>query len=147
MDYHRILAIDYGDKRIGLAVSDPLRISAQMMDSILVTKQMDPLVEIKKIVLTKNIREIVVGFPLSMNGEEGIRAKLTREWFEKLKDSIPECQIHLWDERMTSKIAEKAMLEANLSRKKRKENSDKIAALLILQNYLDRLSSGFPPNL
>lgn len=147
MDYHRILAIDYGDKRIGLAVSDPLRISAQMMDSILVTKQMDPLVEIKKIVLTKNIREIVVGFPLSMNGEEGIRAKLTREWFEKLRDSIPECQIHLWDERMTSKIAEKAMLEANLSRKKRKENSDKIAALLILQNYLDRLSSGFPPNL
>lgn len=144
-DYRRILAIDFGDKRIGLAMSDPLRISAQMMDSIILNKNTDLIAEIQKIIIDKKVCEVVVGYPLSMNGEEGPRAKLTREWFEKLQSAIPDCPAVLWDERMTSKIAEKVMLEGNVSRKKRKENSDRLAAVLILQNYLDRLSNGLPP--
>lgn len=132
----RKLGIDYGSKYIGLAVSDRSNTIAHSKDVIKRTALNQDLDIIKKYLKDYEIDEIVVGMPTSLDGTVGPRAKRTQEFVNFLNNRL-EIKISTWDERFTTLIADQSMLDADLSRKKRKKMVDKIAAALILQNYLD----------
>lgn len=135
-DYKRILGIDLGDKRIGVAVSDPLGISAQGLKTILNEGPLRTFPQIQALCQEKNVAVCVVGLPLMMNGQVGERAQRVLAWVEELKTKVA-CEVVTWDERLTSVEANRLMIRQGLSRKKQKENSDELSAILILQNYLD----------
>lgn len=136
----RILGLDIGQKTIGVAISDPLGFTAQGITTIRRKKKEEDLNEIVKLCKEYGVETIVVGLPKNMNGSIGFAGEKIMEFTELLKDSV-ECKIELWDERLTTVAAHRAMLEADLSRGKRKKIVDKIAATYILQGYLDRLSN------
>ena len=135
----RILGIDYGDKRIGVAVSDPLGIIAQGVAVIGKSETFDQDIrELKRIIKKySGVDEIVVGLPKTMAGEIGPQAEKVLTFVEALKKEF-KLNIVTWDERLTTVEAERTLIEAGLSRKKRKKIIDKSAAANILQNYLDR---------
>lgn len=136
----RILGLDIGTKTIGVAVSDPLGWTAQGITTIKRKNFREDVSAVKKIFDEYNAEKIVVGLPKNMNGTIGTTGEMVQGFCEKLKnDFSPE--IIMWDERLTTVAATRAMLEADLSRKKRKTIVDKIAATYILQGYLDRLSN------
>lgn len=128
----RILGLDVGEKRIGVAMSDGLAITAQGLDTI----ARDDMASLGNIIKDHGIAEIVVGLPLNMDGTKGKNAQDAILFAEKLKKefSIP---VKMWDERLSTLYAEKEMIKGDLSRQKRKRLSDRVAAQLILQNYLD----------
>ena len=128
----RILGLDVGLKRIGVAVSDPLKITAQGLDTV----ERGDIGSLEKVISQNDVVEIVVGLPLNMDGTEGERAKDAISFADMLKTkfSVP---VKMWDERLSTASAERDMIKGDLSRKKRKSLSDKVAAQLILQNYLD----------
>ncbi len=127
----RVVGIDYGEKRIGVAISDPLGITSQGIGVV------GNIVELKELLKTyDNIDEIVVGLPKTMRGEIGIQAEKVLEFIKELKNNF-EVPIKTQDERLTTSQAEKVLISAGLSRQKRKKVIDKSAAVLILQNYLD----------
>jgi len=132
----RILGIDYGLVRVGLAVSDPLRLTAQPVGTVKASSTDDLISEIETVVTDQRVRKIVVGLPLNMNGSEGPAAEGAREFAAMLTDRL-NIEVVLWDERLSTVRAERVMLEADLSRKKRAKRRDTIAAQFILQNYLD----------
>ena len=132
----RILSVDLGEKRVGVAVSDPLGITAQGLDTILRAKDGSDIERMRVICAEKKVVKCVVGLPLNMTGDMGPKAKETLEWVELLKTKIP-CPVETWDERLTSRQATRLMIEQGLSRKRQKENSDELSAILILQSYLD----------
>lgn len=134
--YKRTLGIDLGDKRIGVAVSDPLGISAQGLKTIQNEGPLRTFPQIQALCKEKDVATCVVGLPLMMNGQIGERAKIVLAWVEELKKQV-ECEVVTWDERLTSVEANRLMIRQGLSRKKQKENSDELSAILILQNYLD----------
>lgn len=127
--------MDVGTKRIGVAMSDELGITAQGLETIIVEPGKNCFEEIKKIVREFNIKEIVVGLPLNMNGTKGEKADEVIKFVEELKKNI-ENPIKLWDERLTTMEAERMLLKSDISRNKRKNVKDMLAAQLILQNYL-----------
>ena len=132
----RALALDLGEKRIGVAVSDPLNIIAQAVGTI---QRKDIKSDLKKIAdFVKEYRadKLVIGLPLNMNGTKGKSAKLAIDFVETVKKEI-QIDVEMIDERLTSAQGERIFLEADMSREKRKKNIDKIAAQLILQSYLD----------
>ena len=139
----RILAIDYGQKRIGLAVSDPLGYTAQGIETILNVGKKQVLASLSKICKDYQVTQVVIGFPVNMNGSFGPKA-------DEITKLIPilEGELHLpvktWDERLTSRAADRLMIEEGLSRKRQKENSDRLAATLILQTYLESLRKTNP---
>lgn len=135
----RILGLDIGSKTIGVAISDPLGWTAQGITTIRRTKKEQDLEEIKKICKEYSVETIVIGLPKNMNGTIGESGERVLEFSERIKEAT-ELKIEMWDERLTTVAAHKAMLEADLSRNKRKKIVDKIAAIYILQGYLDRLS-------
>ncbi|MBS3811852.1 MAG: Holliday junction resolvase RuvX [Halanaerobiales bacterium] len=135
----RKLGIDYGSKYIGLAVSDRTNTIAQSKEVLKKNDLKDILKILKKYISNYEIDELVVGMPTSLNGTKGPRAKKTDEFINFLNNHL-EIKVTEWNERYTTMIAEKSMIEADLSRKKRKQLVDKIAAALILQNYLDYLN-------
>ena len=137
----RILGLDVGTKRIGLAVSDELLFTAQGMETVYRRELAQDLDELKKIIEENNAEEIVVGFPLNMNGTAGPKAKEILEFIENLSKVI-KVPVKTWDERLTTVQAERALLEADMSRAKRKRLVDKLAAQLILQGYLDSRKKG-----
>lgn len=139
----RIMGLDFGSKTVGVAVSDSLLVTAQGVEIIRrkeENKLRQTLARIEALILEYEVEEIVLGLPKNMNATEGDRVQLTMEFKEKLerRTGLP---VHLWDERLTTVSANKAMMEAGIRREKRKEYVDKIAAVLILQGYLDRRSS------
>lgn len=136
----RILGIDYGDNKIGIAVSDPFGWTAQGLEVIRNQTLNGVLNRIKDIIEKYNIEKIVVGFPLNMNGTVGPRGEMTLEFIEQLK-SIFKYEIIKWDERLTTTSAENVLISANVRRDKRKNIIDKIAATYILQSYLDFLTN------
>ena len=136
----RILGLDIGQKTIGVAISDPLGFTAQGITTIRRKKKEEDINEIINLCKEYAVETIVVGLPKNMNGSIGFAGEKIMEFTELLKDSV-ECKIELWDERLTTVAAHRAMLEAELSRGKRKMIVDKIAATYILQGYLDRLSN------
>lgn len=127
----RIVGLDYGDKRIGVAVSDPLEIIASGITAVA------NLTELKAIIDNyTDIKEIVVGLPKKLDGTPGIQADKTKAFIEELK-KIVDYKIVAWDERLTTAQAERGMIDAGLSRAKRKKVIDQSAAAIILQSYLD----------
>jgi putative holliday junction resolvase len=135
----RILGLDVGDKTIGIAVSDPLGYTAQGIDTIRRRNLEYDINEIIKFYEEYKCNTIVVGLPKNMNGTIGPSGEKILGFCDEIKKSL-DCKIEMWDERLTTVAAHKAMLEADLSRAKRKKLVDKIAATYILQGYLDRIS-------
>ncbi len=134
----RILGIDYGEKRIGIAISDPLGITAQGLMTIERTRIEEDIQKISNIIREKEVKEIVIGLPKRMDNTLGEKALAVLAFVDVVKKQthIP---IHTVDERFSTVRANKAMLEGDLSREKRKKRVDIIAAQLILQSYLDMM--------
>ena len=137
----RILALDVGGRRMGLAVSDDLGLTAQGLPTLKRTKPSSDLKHIKHLVKEYAAKMIVVGLPRNMNGSIGAQANIVLDFIEDLKRKIPGTPVVPWDERLTTREAERVLLEADLSRSKRKKKVDQVAAVLILQNYLDSPAS------
>jgi len=132
----RILAFDVGEKRIGVALSDELNIIAQAL-GVIERKDEEYIIErVKTLIKKYNVTKIVVGMPYNMNGTKGASARLAEGFVSLLKKEMP-IEITMIDERLTTAQGERVLLEADVSRKKRKAVIDKIAAQLILQTYLD----------
>jgi len=132
----RILSLDFGEKRIGVAVSDALNIIAQSVGTIERRGIKNDLKKIKDLVREHDAGMLIVGLPLNMDGTEGKSANRAIDFVNELKKEI-DIRVEMADERLTTAQGERIFLEADLSRKKRKKNIDKIAAQLILQSYLD----------
>ena len=135
----RILGLDVGSKTIGVAVSDPLGFTAQGLTTIRRTKKEQDIQEIKKFCDEYDVKVIVIGLPKNMNGTIGPSGEITMA-FGKLIEEELEVEVKFWDERLTTVAAHKAMIEADLSRSKRKKIVDKVASTYILQGYLDLIS-------
>ncbi|WP_410772557.1 Holliday junction resolvase RuvX [Fontibacillus sp. BL9] len=135
----KILGLDYGDRRIGVAVSDAFGWTAQGLTVIERRREGDDLEIIAGLVSEHEVEEVVVGLPKNMNGTVGPRGEICMAFAEELKNLL-QIPVHLWDERLTTVSAHRTLLEADVSRKKRKGVVDKMAASLILQNYLDSKS-------
>jgi putative Holliday junction resolvase len=135
----RILAMDVGDKRIGMAVSDALGWTAQGIDTLERRSHKYDMEYINKVLEQYKPVKIVVGLPKNMNGTLGQQSEKVKSFVSELKRYFSG-EIVYWDERLTTLSAHRAMLEADLSRKKRKKRVDQVAAVLILQSYLDSLS-------
>lgn len=132
-----ILAIDYGDRRLGLALSDPSGIIATGLPTLERAGPSEDVVEpLRRLCTEHGVEHIVVGLPINMDGSHGPRARLSLAFAQKLRDEL-DIAVDTWDERLTTVQAERAMLAADLSRKKRKQRRDRIAAQLLLQSYLD----------
>lgn len=134
--YYRIMALDYGDVRIGIALSDVTRTIASPFTTytrVSFTKDMEYLTNLAN---EKQVKVIVFGLPLNMDGSSGIRVEKTQEFANALAKRV-DAKIEYIDERMTSVTAERFLLDADVSRKKRKEVIDKLAAQIILQEYMD----------
>jgi putative holliday junction resolvase len=136
----RIVGIDFGKVRIGLALSDERRIIASPLETIRAGKNHLQTAQLIAQSLSRhnNIDSIVIGLPLLMNGKEGEMALLVKAFAKVIEETLP-YPVILWDERLTSSGVEKMLLEADVSRKKRAELSDSLSAVAILQNYLDSL--------
>ena len=136
----RILGLDVGSKTIGVAVSDELGWTAQGLKTIQIQEdeQKSGIPELEEIIREYGIEKIIVGLPKNMNGTIGPRGEISLQFAKLLKNrfSLP---VELWDERLTTMAAERILLTADVSRKKRKKVIDKMAASLILQSYLDSL--------
>lgn len=132
----RILGLDVGDKRIGVAVSDAFGWTAQAVKVINRDSLEKDVAELQKIIETYAVEEIVVGLPKNMDGSMGERATRTTLYSEQLKEAL-RLPVVLWDERLSTVAATRTLLEADLSRRKRKQVIDKLAAVIILQGYLD----------
>ena len=135
----RIMGLDFGSKTVGVAVSDSLLITAQGLEIIRREREdklRRTLARIEELILEYEAEEIVLGLPKNMNATAGVRAELTEEFREKLerRTGLP---VVMWDERLTTVAADKAMMEAGIRRENRKEYVDEIAAVLILQGFLD----------
>lgn len=131
-----VIGIDWGEKRVGVAVSDPAGIVAVPMLTLEVTRQKDLFNSIKAICEEKEAEKIVVGIPINMDGSKGPMCDKVEAFIQRLSDhiSIP---VEKWDERMSTMTADKALIEADMDNRKRKAVRDKLAAQVILQGYLD----------
>ncbi len=138
----RILGLDIGSKRIGIALSDELTLTAQPLEVLSAKTAEQDAKHIVGLVNQYTVSEIVVGMPFNMDGSAGTQAQKVREFIALLSTmiSIPVLE---WDERLSTVAADRILLEADLSRSKRRKLVDKIAAVLILQGYLDNRSRGF----
>lgn len=135
----RLMGLDVGDRRIGIAFSDPLGFTAQGHSTLERKSNNQAFETISQLCNEYEVVKIVVGLPLNMNGSLGPRAELVQEWAEQLSERTGR-EVVFWDERLSTISATRVLLEADLSRKKRKGLVDKIAAVYILQGFLDRQS-------
>ncbi|MBX9853326.1 MAG: Holliday junction resolvase RuvX [Cytophagaceae bacterium] len=133
----RIVAIDYGTKRVGLAVTDPLKIIATPLETVHSSKVISFL---KNYDSKEGIECFVIGMPVTMNNEESSNAKFVKSFINELKKNFPEKKITTIDERFTSSIAQDTLIRGGMKKKDRrnKENVDKVSATLILQTYLEQ---------
>ena len=136
----RILAIDFGERRIGLALSDPLRITAQGLPTIDTRKIKDVFGFIGNLVKEKGVDKLVVGMPKNMNGSIGPKGQKVKKFMQELARKT-EVEVVAWDERLTSVESLKSM-RAMGTKQRKKEITDRISATLILQSYLDSLGQG-----
>jgi putative holliday junction resolvase len=135
----RILAIDPGTKRIGLAISDELGITAQPLEFVPAQPYGRFLSRLKEIIQEKQVEMLLVGMPRNMDGSYGPAALRVQEFMAVMRDSIA-IPIRSWDERLTSAQANRFLIEAGTRREKRKEKVDQTAAAILLQSYLDSLT-------
>ena len=138
----RILGLDYGSKTVGVAVSDPLGLTAQKVETIWrkqENKLRRTLARIEELIAEYEVEKIVLGFPKNMNNTVGKRAEKALEFGEMLKKRTG-LEVIMWDERLTTVEADRTLIEAGVRRENRKQYLDGIAAVFILQGYLDSLS-------
>ena len=132
----RVLGLDVGSKRIGVAVSDPLGITAQGLETVQRQNKRLDFERLGKLVRDYSISEIVVGFPLRMSGAEGIQAEKMQRFAEELRERL-QVSVHLWDERLTSAEANRLLRETEMSIQRRGQVVDQMAAVLILQSWME----------
>ena len=135
----KIMALDLGDSRIGIAMSDGMGIIANGYETYNRQKNDSDYTYICNLAKQNNVGEIVIGLPINMDGSEGERVVSAREFGAKIAQMLPNIPIKYMDERLTTVSAERVLLEADISREKRKKVIDKIAATIILQAYLDTI--------
>jgi putative Holliday junction resolvase len=135
------MGLDFGDKTIGVAVSDELGWTAQGVEVIRRNSLKNDLERLAQLVNTYGVTDVVVGLPKNMNSTIGERGEKSLAFAERLKKHL-QLPVHMWDERLTTMAANRTLLEADVSRKKRKQVVDKLAAVFILQGYLDNRSKG-----
>lgn len=133
----RILGLDVGSKTIGVACSDALHITAQGIETIQRQSKKKDFARIQELVRDKEVQRIVVGKPRHMNGDYSDNMEKIEHFVDELKKVMPDMEFVYWDERLTTVMAERVLMEGNVRREKRKQYIDKMAAILILQNYLD----------
>lgn len=138
---HKILGLDVGSKTVGIAISDLMGWTAQGLDTLRINEEQDDLGidQLVKIIKDNQVGTVVIGLPKNMNYSIGFRGEASIKYKEKLQESIPSIDIVMWDERLSTMAAERSLLEADVSRQKRKKVIDKMAAVFILQGYLDSI--------
>jgi len=147
VEYHkqplngRILALDLGKKRIGLALSDPLGITAQGLPTLQRTNIREDLAALAALVEEREVTLILMGNPLHMSGHEGRQAVYTHEFAERLGERTG-VEVCFWDERLTTVAAQRVLKESGISIEKRARAVDRLAAVILLESYLDRGDSG-----
>ena len=132
----RVLGLDVGSRRIGMAISDPLGITAQGLETLQRRNKRLDLETLERIVRENEVREIVVGLPLRMSGAEGTQSEKMQAFAEDLRKRF-RLPVHLWDERLTSAEANRLLRESELSIEKRAKAVDRMAAVLILQGWME----------
>lgn len=135
----RILGLDVGDKTIGVAVSDELGLTAQGVEVVRRTSPDADFRRLTEIVTAYGVDTIVVGLPKNMNGTIGPRGEAMQRFAAEVAAAFPALAVKLWDERLSTVAAERTLLEADVSRRRRRQVIDKMAAVFILQGYLDSL--------
>ena len=132
----RVLGLDVGSRRIGVAVSDPLGITAQGLETLQRRNKRQDLAALERVIREFGVREIVVGLPLRMSGAEGTQSEKMQGFAEELRKRF-RLPVHLWDERLTSAEANRLLRETDLSIDKRAKAVDRMAAVLILQGWME----------
>ena len=132
----RVLGLDVGSKRIGVAVSDPLGITAQGLETLQRENKRVDFERLAKLARQYDVSEIVVGFPLRMSGVEGVQAEKMQRFAQDLHERLG-VEVHLWDERLSSAQANRLLRETEMSIKRRGEVVDQMAAVLILQSWME----------
>jgi putative Holliday junction resolvase len=135
----RVLAIDFGMKRMGLAVSDALGLTAQGLPSLERTRRQDDLRHIQELAEEYSIERVLLGNPLSQSGKETAMSRQVAGFAERLRQCLS-CPVELWDERLTSAEAHRLLRSSGVGIEKRRRAADRVAATLLLQSYLDRLA-------
>ena len=135
----RYLSLDIGDRTIGVAVSDLLGLTAQGVETIRRTSLSEDLARLGELMQSYETVSFVIGLPKNMNGTEGERCDIVRCFVEDMRKAYPELEAVFWDERLSTVAAAKSLIAADVSRKKRKKVIDKMAAVHILQGFLDSL--------
>ena len=134
----RILALDFGKRRIGLAVSDELGITAQGLDTLERTRIRDDIEHLAQLIAEKNVSLILMGNPLHMSGAESRQAQYVRDFATRLSERTG-VKVEFWDERLTTVAAQRVLKESGISIQKRAQAVDRLAAVILLESYLDSL--------
>ena len=137
----RIMALDIGDKRIGIAVSDPLKITAQGIETLIRSNEKNDLIYIWELIKEYEVNHLIVGLPKNMNGTLGPQSQKVKDFIKNLLSIVDSSDLNITyvDERLSTVTAEKTLITGDVSRKKRKQVIDKLAATVILQSYLSSL--------
>lgn len=133
----RYMSLDIGDRTVGIAVSDLLGLTAQGVETIRRTTLEADLNRITELIKQYEVDDIVSGLPKNMNGTEGERCQIVKDFVAEIKKQHPSINVRFWDERLSTVAAARSLIAADVSRKKRKKVIDKMAAVFILQGYLD----------
>lgn len=139
---HKIIGLDVGSRTVGVAISDLMGWTAQGLDTLQINEEenelgIDALIDI---IQNENVGTVVIGLPKNMNNSIGFRGEASLKYKDALAERMPHLEIIMWDERLSTMAAERSLLEADVSRAKRKKVIDKMAAVFILQGYLDGLN-------
>lgn len=139
---HKIIGLDVGSRTVGIAISDLMGWTAQGLDTLQINEEenelgIDALIDI---IQKENVGTVVIGLPKNMNNSIGFRGEASLKYKDALAERMPNLEIIMWDERLSTIAAERSLLEADVSRAKRKKVIDKMAAVFILQGYLDGLN-------
>ena len=133
----RYLGLDIGDRTIGIAASDLLGLTAQGVETIRRTDMESDIRRLGKLMEQYETKSLVSGYPKNMNGTEGERCEFVKEFMAEVQKAYPEVEVFFWDERLSTVAATRSLLEADVSRRKRRKVIDKMAAVFILQGFLD----------
>ncbi|EIA5044509.1 Holliday junction resolvase RuvX [Staphylococcus pseudintermedius] len=139
---HKIIGLDVGSRTVGIAISDLMGWTARGLDTLQINEEenelgIDALIDI---IQKENVGTVVIGLPKNMNNSIGFRGEASLKYKDALAERMPNLEIIMWDERLSTMAAERSLLEADVSRAKRKKVIDKMAAVFILQGYLDGLN-------
>lgn len=137
----RVVALDLGSKRVGVAVSDPLGLTAQGLPNLARRGRVADVEAVQRLICAHQAERVIIGLPLRLDGTEGPAVAATRRFAERLAGAV-EVPVEFWDERLTTVEAERVLRAGGVRREKRREHRDRLAAVLILQSWLDAHRAG-----